>query len=308
MKTLVEFFKGREKELRLQLSSVEKRPDEVVKILQIEISKLTDIDGEYVNQLTSVQIRVAVSSLVCLSLLLNSLIFVTSELDPTMQVAGLTLTSDEAGKVAAPIVAGTAIGGFLLISGFTFSQILAPAVLAGFMTGAGGYLVEKFVELTLSKHEHKEDKEQISSNIKVDIDRLLAEIEKQLAEIDDLVSRYTKKEEALPTKLENDFSEFPDALKFLQGFIGDANLEISQLPKLTKKRLELAPQLLREYGIEVKLYNKNEQITDSEDSDDWFEFQPSIYPEDKEYITLRPAFIKNGKVILSGQVIQPSLE
>jgi hypothetical protein len=64
--------------------------------------------------------------------------------------------------------------------------------------------------------------------------------------------------------------------------------------------MQQATTILRNHGIEARVY----QPTENESL--MFYFEPSIDPENTEYITLKHALIKDNKVLLPGYVIEPT--
>ena len=92
--------------------------------------------------------------------------------------------------------------------------------------------------------------------------------------------------------------EMPEILDFLQKLWGASFFGNSQM---TLELTKLIPQILLEQGIQVQNYRLND-----EHAREYFDFEPSIDPSTKEYVTLTPALLKGERVLRRGRVIEPA--
>jgi hypothetical protein len=93
--------------------------------------------------------------------------------------------------------------------------------------------------------------------------------------------------------------ELPELLNLLQRLMGASFLEKPQMAiELTK----LLPQILMEQGIRVQMYHSD----DSRSYREYFDFEPSIDPSAKDYVTITPALLKGDRLLRRGRVIEPA--
>ena len=316
MKTLVSSYQEIKEKLKSQLEAIE-TTEQIVKILQDEISKLVDFNGDYILSLTPRQARLATAmlndlnqytSILGLAKLQdstpnapeksnsNGLSELTSKISPLTKIfqtennlQALTrqvqISRDFISSLLAGGVAGTLAGGYLwglvgAITGGAIAKIVQP---------------KKSLENTdipaLPESRQNEIK------IGIDIDKLLDHLYQAFQSIDMTVAAYGAREEkALKPGLENDL----DLLEYLQDLMADALDEQTQLPTAVRRRIEQAATILRHYGIQARVYQSSE-----EQDQGMFYFEPSLDPEITDYITLKHAFVKDDQVLLPGYVIEP---
>jgi len=65
---------------------------------------------------------------------------------------------------------------------------------------------------------------------------------------------------------------------------------------------KLLPQILMEQGILAQIYRPNNADSDRE----YFDFEPSIDPDNKDYVTITPALLKGDRLLRRGRVIEPA--
>ena len=94
--------------------------------------------------------------------------------------------------------------------------------------------------------------------------------------------------------------ELPELLNFLQRLMGASVLD---KPQMMLELSKLLPQILMEQGIHHQIY----QPLKSSDRE-YFDFEPSIDPSAKEYITITPALLKGDLLVRRGRVIEPAYE
>ncbi|WP_026733240.1 hypothetical protein [Fischerella sp. PCC 9605] len=93
--------------------------------------------------------------------------------------------------------------------------------------------------------------------------------------------------------------ELPELLNFLQRLIGASFLD---KPQMTIELAKLLPQILMQQGIRAQTYRPKDAHSDRE----YFDFEPSIDPDTKDYVTITPALLKGDCLLRRGRVIEPA--
>lgn len=93
--------------------------------------------------------------------------------------------------------------------------------------------------------------------------------------------------------------ELPELLNFLQRLIGASFLD---KPQMMLELAKILPQILMEQGIRTQIYQPNNPQSDRA----FFDFEPSIDPDTKDYVTITPAFLKGDRLLRRGRVIEPA--
>ncbi|MBN3960013.1 hypothetical protein [Nostoc sp. NMS8] len=93
--------------------------------------------------------------------------------------------------------------------------------------------------------------------------------------------------------------ELPELLNFLQRLMGASKLD---KPQMAHELAKLLPQILMSQGINTQIYRPNDPDSDR----NYFDFEPSIDPDTKDYVTLTPALLKGDRLIRRGRVIEPA--
>lgn len=132
--------------------------------------------------------------------------------------------------------------------------------------------------------------------LRVDSKVLLDNLADALNTIDLAVGRV--KEE---NKYEDDrgIEELPELLNFIQRLMGASKLN---KPEMTIALTKLLPQILMEQGILAQIYRPDDPDSDRE----YFDFEPSIDPDTKDYVTITPALLKGDRLLRRGRVIEPA--
>lgn len=144
----------------------------------------------------------------------------------------------------------------------------------------------------------------IESKLDVDINSLLSQLYQAFQSIDLSVGAYgnkSKEDKVSLPGLENNL----DLLEYLQELMADGLDEEVQIPVSMRRRIAQATTVLRHYGIEALVYQHTQESDAAKADDLMFYFEPSIDPEITEHITLKHAFVKDGRVLLPGSVIEP---
>ncbi len=206
-----------------------------------------------------------------------------------------------ASSLVAAGLAGTLEGGL--------SWGLLGAIIGGITGGMFGKVVGKQTSSENAENFSESNTPSLSSAIvepklEVDINSLLSQLYQAFQSIDLSVAAYanrSKEEKVSLPGLENNL----DLLEYLQELMADCLDEDIQLPISVRRRIEQATTILRHHGIEALVYQHTGELHGDRADDLMFYFEPSIDPEVKEYITLKHALIKDGRVLLPGCVIEP---
>jgi hypothetical protein len=297
MKKLITCYQEIKDELEKRINSATDT-NQIVQILQNEVRRLSDVSGEYIENLTSPQARIALEMLDMLQECCGALMVVRiQELRLDGPVSGEQ--SKNKGKHKTKVTRE-------FLSSVTGST-LAGVVTRGFGGGVVGAAIGTGVGIIFSKTRKKPDAESFQNpviNLEVDVSALLSKFYQALDTIDRAVIAQGElfKQTTPKPSLEN----YQELLKFFQDLMGESSDEQDQLPLFTRKRLEQIPMILKHYGIETKVYQHNGESTSVLNAQSMFDFEPSLNPEHIEYVTLKPAFIKGEQVLLRGQVIEPA--
>ncbi|MEC4818081.1 MAG: hypothetical protein SAK29_33145 [Scytonema sp. PMC 1069.18] len=338
MKTLVSHYQEIKDKLKSQLEDIEKT-EEVVKIVQNEINKLGDFNGEYIKGLTPPQARLATVMLKALNQYTSILILVKLQsLDPNAldksensTAVSESITELTTNSLSSPFYKIFQVEKYLkaLTSFDEYKQALLQQiqknrnVISSLLTGgivgtlAGGYswgligaitggLFGKGIQqMQLSESRAIASQPEPSKKemkISIDIDKLLDHLYRAFQSIDLTVAAYgTQDEKVIKPRLENHL----DLLEYLQDLMADALDEQTQLPIAVRRRIEQAATILNRYGIETRVYQSTEEQDLGIEAWSMFYFEPSLDPQITDYITIKHALVKENQVLLPGSVIEP---
>ena len=333
MKSLVSHYQKIKDKLKSRLDATN-TVEEVLKIVLDEINQLTDLNGEYIKELTPPQARLARNMLqgmkenlqILSSVELEDLTVDVSEKSFDISEVQAELSRNINQNVLSPLNSAiqrrqniqnwTSPNYYkqILLQPLQKSRVIISSLLAAGLAGTleGGItwgLVGAVIGLitggVFGKVVKQKQLPDISSNsldeiiqnqtrITVDINQLLNYLYQNFQSIDQTVLAYGVKEEKTnQPDLENNL----DLLEYLQELMADA------LDEETKLQIEQAITVLRNYGIEAKVYQPS---LEANKAWDMFYFEPSIDPNITDYVTLKHAFVKDERVLLPGSVIEPS--
>ncbi|MBR8835265.1 MAG: hypothetical protein DSM106950_14870 [Stigonema ocellatum SAG 48.90 = DSM 106950] len=332
MTTLVSYYQEIKEKLKSQLEGVEKT-EQVVKVVQDEINKLADFNGDYIRGLTPPQARLAIVMLKMLNQYTSTLILVklqdstpkvpeksnsnaltefTSDISPFKTISQIeknlqTLTSPNYYQQVflEPVQQNRDVINSLLAGG------IAGTLAGGYSWGLVGAIMGGVIGKIAQPKKSAQSIDIVSLpeprknevKIIIDIDKLLDYLYQAFQSIDITVAAYGAREDkaALPG-LENNL----DLLEYLQDLMADALDEQTQLPTAVRRRIEQATTILRSYGIQARVYQPREEQDSGMEAWSMFYFEPSLDPGVKDYITLKHAFVKDKQVLLPGYVIEPA--
>ncbi len=338
MKNLVSEYQNLKEKLKSALETAN-TIEEIVKIVQDELNQLTDLNGEYIKELTPPQARLARNMLegmkanlriltsvelqdlsinvpeksfdiseVKAELSKNILSPLTTAIQTQRNIQNWTSPSYYKQIFLQPLQKSRVVVSSLLAAGLAgtleggISWGLVGAIIGLVTGGVFSKVVKKQLPDT-DNYQNQTIQNQIIQNqpkITIDIDKLLAYLYQNFQYIDQTISGYGSKTEKNPTVgLENNL----DLLEYLQELMADALDEETKLPITVRRRIEQAITILRSYGIEARIYQPDIEV---EKAWNMFYFEPSIDPEVTDYVTLKHAFVKDERVLLPGSVIEPA--
>ncbi|MGB3651299.1 MAG: hypothetical protein WBA41_08825 [Rivularia sp. (in: cyanobacteria)] len=336
MKTLVSHYQKIKEKLKSRLETAN-TVEEVVKIVEDEINQLTDLNGEYIKELTPPQARLARNMLegmkqniqILTSVELEDLIVnipekafdisevqaelnknILSPLNNAIQtqrtIQNWTSPSYYKQIFLQPLQKSRVVVSSLLAAGL--AGTLEGGITWGLVGAAIGLISGGVFSKVVKQKQLRENTQLNSQNepiqnqtkISININKLLNYLYHNFQSIDQTIAGYGVKEEK---STQSDLESNLDLLEYLQELMADALDEQTQLPITVRRRIEQAITILRRYGIEAKVYQP-----DLEANKAWnmFYFEPSIDPNITDYVTLKHAFVKDEKVLLPGSVIEPS--
>lgn len=335
MKTLVSHYQKIKEKLKSRLEAAN-TVEEVVKIVRDEINQLTDLNGEYIKELTPPQARLARNilegmkenlqilssvelqnssvnipeksfdiSAVQADLSKNILSPLTSAIQTQKNIQNWTSPNYYKQIFLQPLQKSRVVVSSLLAAGLAgtleggITWGLVGAIIGLITGGVFGKVVKQKQLPDIGSNSQKEFIEN-QTKISIDIDKLLNYLYQNFQSIDQTISTYGAKEEkSTQPDLENNL----DLLEYLQELMADALDEETQLPITVRRRIEQAITILRRYGIEAKVYQPS---LEANKAWDMFYFEPSIDPNLTDYVTLKHAFVKDERVLLPGSVIEPA--
>ena len=294
MKTLVTLFSEERNQLQTEIDKINS-VEQVVKLVQNRLDKFERI---YISELNDAQVRLASFFLDTLRQSIATLAAANfPQVAPTEQKQIINQTTKFSPnrlilKVLKALVYIGILGSLFSLtktSPFAWMAILLTSVLLGLE-----------VVLQLEKDKYENNSSEIlklpQPILRVDSKVLLDHLADALNTIDLAVARV--KEE---NKYEDDRSieELPELLNFIQRLMGASKLD---KPEMTIALTKLLPQILMEQGILAQIYRPNNLDSDRQ----YFDFEPSIDPETKDYVTITPALLKGDRLLRRGRVIEPA--
>lgn len=303
MKTLLEHYRQNQPELQRKLQSTD-RINEVSEILQDEVRRLADINGEYIGSLTKPQARVALSMLEAFRLSFSML---TRDKMPSIGSTHYMPDTDEYVDDDLINSVDGILGGF---AGGALGGTITGGVIGGTIGGVLGafgatvalktiHFVKPFPE-SKGANSPTRSLEINSTGVALDKNELLVYLEQTFNVIDDTVAEYSRLSEHVESKPK--LEDHPEVLEFMQNLIGETLTLETQLPPIFQLRIKELSSILRKHGIRSQIYQDNAPDTVKE----LFDFEPSLDPDLQNYVTAKPALTKGDQILLRGRVIEPS--
>ena len=294
MKTLLELFTKERNSLEREIEKANS-PEQVVKLVQ---NKLDSLERNYIGELSVSQIRLVSFFMETLR---QSLATLTAASEKRVsQPDGKNINSNTAPGPKSLILKGIQglIG--LGIFGELFSLTpIAPGAWMAILLTSVLVGVEVTLQLDKGKSENSLDEQRREAPkpmIQVDSKVFLDNLADALNTIDLAVASASPVKKSLDA---TGIEELPELLNLLQRQMGASFLG---KPQMALELTKLLPQILMEQGIRVQMYRPNEQPSYRE----YFDFEPSIDPSTKDYVTITPALLKGERLLRRGRVIEPT--
>ncbi|MER3493455.1 MAG: hypothetical protein C4323_14665 [Mastigocladus sp. ERB_26_2] len=296
MKKLFTLFSEERNQLQAEIDKATS-VEEVVKLVQNRIDHLERI---YISELNVAQVRLASffldalrQSIATLAAPQVSQITLPEAKPITNQITKLSANRLILKLLKALIYIG--ILGWLFYLTETTPGAWMAILLASVLIG-----LEVVLQLDKNKQENNSNLPELGElpqpTLKVDSKILLDNLGDALNTIDLAVARVEE-----GNKLSDDraIEELPELLNFLQRLIGASFLD---KPQMMLELAKILPQILLEQGIRTQIYQPNNPHSDRA----FFDFEPSIDPDTKDYVTITPALLKGDRLLRRGRVIEPA--
>ncbi|BAB72669.1 hypothetical protein ACN23B_03550 [Anabaena sp. FACHB-709] len=292
MKTITSLFSEESNQLQTEINNLSNIED-VVKLVQ---NKLDNIERIYISELNITQVRLAAFFLDVLRQSIPILGAVEIDQIETVehkQITNLALTSSPHRlilKVLKVLLYVGILGWLFYLTNTTpgaWMGILLASVLLG---------LEVVLQLEKNDANLPEVKEVARPTPTVESTILLAQLADALNTIDLVVARFAESDKA---KDERNMEELPELLNFLQRLMGASSLN---KPQMVMELTKLLPQILMSQGIRAQIYQAKAPYGDRT----YFDFEPSIDPDNQDYVTITPALLKGDRLLRRGRVIEPA--
>lgn len=295
MKTLFTLFSKERSELETEIDKAA-NPEQVVKLVQ---SRLDNLERSYIGELNVAQVRMA-------SFFLD-----------TLRRSVATLTAANETKIAQFESEQTTTQGTRFSSKSILLKVLQGLICLGILESLFSLaqdspqawmdilLVSLLIGLEvvsqLDKRENHLDSSQVGEVsqpiVRVDSQVLLDHLADALSTIDIAVARVEDGKKQLVGS--SGIEEQPELLALMQRLMGASFLE---KPQMALELTKLLPQILMEQGISAQIYHPDDEPIGRE----YFDFEPSIDPTAKDYVTITPALFKGDRLLQRGRVIEPA--
>lgn len=294
MKTLLTLFSNERNELETEIN----KATSLEQVVQLVQNRLDELERGYIGELSVAKVRLASFFLDTLrqSIVTLTAAHETNVWQPPQQSINQATRLSPNSLILKVLQGLICIG--ILGSLFSLAQD-APGAWMDIL------LISLLVGLEVVFQRDK-DKQELSDSIqlleppqpilRVDSKVLLDNLADALNTIDLAVART---EDVKKTFDSDGIEQLPELLNLLQRLMGASYLGKSQMAlELTK----LLPQLLIEQGIQTEIYRSDNKHNGRE----YFDFEPSIDPAAKEYVTITPALFKGDRLLRRGRVIEPA--
>lgn len=294
MQTLLTLFSKGRSELQTEVDQATNLK-QVVKLVQ---NRLDSLEKTYVGELSVTQVR-----------LVNFFLDALRQSLSTLATANETTVVDLEAQIVTPAqqlspnnfilkLLQAIVSISILISLFSLTRTEPGAWMPVLLMSV---LIGLEVVLQLDKNNQVSSFQPVeapSLPVQVDSKALLNNLADALNTIDLAVAQVEEVNKPLAS---SGLEELTEILDLLQRLMGASFLES---PLMTLELARLIPQILMKQGIRVQSYYHNDEQSLSE----YFDFEPSIDPSAKDYVTLTPALLKGERLLRRGRVIEPNGE
>jgi hypothetical protein len=291
MKTITSIFTEERNQLQIDIEK-QTSVEQVVKLVQ---NRLDNLERTYISQLNVAQVRLASFFLDTLRQSIATLAAAHfSQIVPTEQKPITNPGTNPPNRIILKLLKALIYIGIL---GWLFYLTqTSPGAWMGILLAF--VLVGLEVVLQLDKNDSTSQQLLQSDQpvLRIDSKILLDNLADALNTIDLAVARFET-----GNKLENDHGveELPELLTFLQRLIGASFLDKSQM---VSELAKLLPQILMSQGIRAQNYQPKDPNSERE----YFDFEPSIDPSTRDFVTITPALLKGDRLLRRGRVIEPA--
>ncbi|MBD2683510.1 MULTISPECIES: hypothetical protein [Nostoc] len=292
MKKIISIFSEERNQLQTEINSLTSI-EEVVKLIQ---NRLDNIERIYVSELNIIQVRLAGFFLDVLRQSIPNLaaVEIAQIVSPKhKQITNLALPSSSNRLILKVLKVLLYVG----ILGWLFYLTKAtPGAWMGILLASILLGLEVLVQLDRNDSSLQQIMEVAQPVLKIDSQILLDNLADALNTIDLVVALFA---ESHKDEDERNMEELPELLNFLQRLMGASFLN---KPQMTMELTKLLPQILMSQGIRAQIYQAKEPHSDRT----YFDFEPSIDPDTKDYVTITPALLKGDRLLRRGRVIEPA--
>jgi hypothetical protein len=297
MKTLFTLFSKERSALQTQIEQATS-PEQVVKLVQ---NQLDNLERNYTGQLNMAQVRLASFFLETLRQSISTL---TAANETKISESESEQTTNQAKKVYPKSLILKVLQGVICLgvleSLFSMSGEAPGGAWMGILLMF--LLVGVEVVTQLDKAERKKasnSSEMLTISqpiIHIDSQIFLDNLSEALSTIDLAVASAEEMKKPIES---SGIEELPELLNLVQRLIGASFLE---KPQMSLELTKLLPQILMEQGIQTQIYRPDNQVSYRE----YFDFEPSIDPSARDYVTITPALFKGDLLLRRGRVIEPA--
>ncbi|WP_414752849.1 hypothetical protein [Anabaena sp. CCY 9910] len=292
MKTITSLFSEESNQLQTEINNLSNIED-VVKLVQNELDNLERI---YISELNITQVRLAAFFLDVLRQSIPTLAAVEIaqiEAAEHQQITNLAFTSSP-NRLILKVLKVLLYAGILCWLFYLTNT--TPGAWMGILLASVLLGLEVVLQLDKNGSSLPEVRELTKPILKVDSTILLAQLSDALNTIDLVVARFADSDKA---KDERNMEELPELLNFLQRLMGASSLN---KPQMVMELTKLLPQVLMSQGIRAQIYQAKEPDSDRT----YFDFEPSIDPDNQDYVTITPALLRGDRLLRRGRVIEPA--
>ncbi|MBE9005598.1 hypothetical protein IQ259_11215 [Fortiea sp. LEGE XX443] len=292
MKTISTLFNEERNQLQTEIENITS-VEQVVKLVQ---NRLDNLERIYISELNVTQVRLACffldmlrQSIVTLTAVNQSQVAV-KEQEQITNIATNFSPNRLILKLLKVLIYVGILGSLFSLTKITLSAWMA-ILLTSLLLG-----LEIVLQLDKNNSTSSELLEIPQPMLRVDSKVLLDNLADALNTIDIAVARFEE-----VNKLEDDRSleELPELLNFLQRLMGASFLD---QPQMAIALAKILPQILMSQGIRAQIYQQQAPQSERE----YFDFEPSIDPNTKDYVTITPALLKGDRLLRRGRVIEPA--
>ncbi|MBH8556112.1 hypothetical protein I8751_27995 [Nostocaceae cyanobacterium CENA357] len=292
MKTIISIFNEERNQLQTDINSLTSI-EEVVKLIQ---SRLDHIERFYISELNITQVRLSAFFLEVLRQSIANLAAVQIAQIASKehkQANNFAVTSSPSRLILKMLKVLLYVGilGWLFYLTKTTINAWMGILLASVLLG-----LEVLLQFDRNDSSSQEIIELAQPVLKIDSLILLDNLADALNTIDLVVARFA---ESHKDEDERNMEELPELLNFLQRLMGASFLN---KPQMMMELTKLLPQILMSQGIRAQIYQAKEPHSDRT----YFDFEPSIDPDTKDYVTITPALLKGDRLLRRGRVIEPA--